>query len=69
MSTLENKKELWIGPAEAIRRGIITDRPVRVTLPCLICCEDIPAYVGDDKPKVCEKCKAAIMAIRKLMEG
>lgn len=68
MSILASERELWISPGEAIRRGIITDKPVRVMLRCLICCEDIPAYIDDCDPKICEKCRDAVMAMRKKME-
>ena len=33
--------------------------------PCLVCSETVPIFDYRDVPKICDKCKTAIMAMRK----
>lgn len=35
-----------------------------VETPCLICGEGIPSFGFCYEPKICEKCKAAVMKVR-----
>jgi uncharacterized protein (DUF983 family) len=35
-----------------------------VEAPCLICGEGVPVFGSYYAPKVCEKCKAAVMKVR-----
>ena len=46
----------------------ILDTPVQIETACLICGEGIPSWLGDYTPKVCGKCRDAVMAMRKKME-
>lgn len=41
---------------EAVQSEIVT--------PCLICGEGIPVFGSFYVPKICEKCKAAVMKVR-----
>ena len=36
--------------------------------PCLICGEGVPIWVTDTRPKICEKCKAAVLKMREQMD-
>jgi Zn finger protein HypA/HybF involved in hydrogenase expression len=42
--------------------------PVEVETACLICGEGIVTWLGDYIPKICEKCRGAVMAMRKKLE-
>lgn len=35
---------------------------------CLICGELVPVSLFDNSPKVCEKCKKAVLKVRKMLE-
>ena len=35
---------------------------------CLVCGESVPIFDYKDVPKICDKCKAAIMAMREQMD-
>ena len=35
---------------------------------CMVCGEEVPLPYGDRGPKVCDKCKAAVMKVRQGME-
>lgn len=59
MSILEN---------DSIETANICITPIEVKTPCLICGEGIPSWFGDYTPKVCGKCRDAVMAMRKKME-
>ena len=37
--------------------------PLEIETPCLICGEGVPVFFGA-YPKICEKCKAAVMKVR-----
>ena len=37
---------------------------VEIGTPCLICGESVPVFGGHYAPKICEKCKAAVMKVR-----
>lgn len=36
--------------------------------PCLVCDEDVVIFNHKDAPKICDKCRAAILAMRKQKE-
>ena len=36
---------------------------------CLVCGESVPIFDHRDIPKICDKCKVAIMAMREQMDG
>lgn len=38
-------------------------------IPCLICGSIVPIYHPSQAPKICEKCKGAVMLIRNMMEN
>lgn len=42
---------------------------IETAVPCLICGEDIISTGISYAPKVCDKCKAAVMKVRKESEG
>ena len=46
----------------------ILDTPVQIETACLICGEAIPSWFSDYTPKICGKCRDAVMAMRKKME-
>ncbi len=39
-------------------------KPIRFTIPCLVCGEEIEGNINDPKVQICKECKAAIMAMR-----
>lgn len=48
----------------------VEDALPRYATHCLICNEDVPVYDGElGQPKICEKCKTAVMRMRKLVFG
>lgn len=40
----------------------------QIAAPCLICGEDVPIGFPERVPVVCDKCKDAVMKIRKMIE-
>ena len=36
--------------------------------PCLVCGESVPVSILDNHSKICEKCKKAILKVRKMIE-
>ena len=46
----------------------ILDTPVQIETACLICGEGVGTWLGDYTPKICGKCRDAVMAMRKKME-
>lgn len=59
MSTTEN---------DVIKIAEICKTPVEIETPCFICREGVSTWFGDFGPKVCKKCKDAVMAMRMKME-
>lgn len=39
-------------------------KPIQFTTPCLVCGEKISININDSKIQICEKCRAAILAVR-----
>lgn len=37
--------------------------------PCLICGDSVKIQYPNETPKICDKCKAAVMAMRAKMDG
>ena len=54
-------KQLEVGAA-----GI---KIIEICTPCLVCGEDVPVYSSFDPPKICPGCRAAVMAVRRRLEG
>ncbi len=46
----------------------ILDIPVKVETACLICEEGVGTWFGDFTPKICKKCRDAVIAMRNKME-
>jgi hypothetical protein len=42
----------------------IEDVKCSIETPCLICGEGVPVFGSYYTPKICEKCKAAVMKVR-----
>lgn len=55
---------------DVVKNSVVDMSPVEIEIetPCLICGEGIPAWLGDYRPKVCNGCREAVMAMRKKME-
>ena len=42
--------------------------PIIETAPCLICGEPVPVSMWENHAKICDKCKKAILKVRKMFE-
>lgn len=47
-----------------IRKCDLEMQAVEIETPCLICGEGVPVFDFGNAPKICEKCKAAVMKVR-----
>jgi hypothetical protein len=66
--TANESEELSTTESESIKVAKIYNTQVEIETPCLICGEGIPTWFGVCSPKVCNKCRDAVMAMRKKME-
>ena len=46
----------------------LPDLSDQLATPCLICGEPVPVSILDNHSKICEKCKKAILKVRKMIE-
>lgn len=47
-----------------VRKYDLQFETVEIGTPCLICEEHVPVFGIRHTPKICEKCKAAVMKVR-----
>ena len=47
---------------------ILPDLSDQLATPCLICGGPVPVSILDNHSKICEKCKKAILKVRKMLE-
>ena len=47
-----------------VRKCDLQLKTVEIETPCLICEEPVPVFGIGYTPKICEKCKAAVMKVR-----
>lgn len=50
---------------DAFAEGTVSIEPVGFATPCLVCGEDVPCDIYCATGKICDKCKEAIMHVRK----
>lgn len=55
-------REELISPSEL--RKIIEAVETHLGTPCMVCGESVPIFNPREAPKICDKCKAAIMKMR-----
>ena len=60
---MANEKLIAEFDSKLISKGTISERN-EIGTPCLICGESVLVGWYDFQPKICEKCKAAVMKMR-----